>query len=90
LYPDKTTNKDRVDKDLDELTELKALGICEKTIYLVADAHYHEKNQKKWNAIKERLPKQKEKRKIDYLDLVIMCDKKNCEEEIRFKFQLEQ
>jgi hypothetical protein len=46
------------------------------------------KDRKKWKDFKERrLPEEKEKRKIDYLDLVIMCDKKNCEEESSFKFQ---
>lgn len=89
LYPDKATNKDRVDKDLDELTELKALGICKNTVYLVADAHYHENNPKKWGIINERLLNEEKNRKIDYLDLVIMCDKKNCEEESRYKFKLD-
>lgn len=86
LYPDKATHKDRVDKDLDELTELKALGICKNTVYLLADSHFHENNRKKWNTVKERLLKEKKNRKIDYLNLVIMCDKKNCEEERIFKF----
>lgn len=80
LYKDKATKKDRVDKDLDELFELKNLDICKKTAYLLADSHFHENNRKKWDEVQERLHTKKQSRKIDYLDLVIMCDKKKCKQ----------
>lgn len=69
--------EDRVEKDIKELIELKDLNICAKTVYLLADAYLHENNKKEWKKLIEKL--KKERLKLDYLDLIIMCKKKSNE-----------
>lgn len=66
--------EERVEKDIKELNVLKDLKICIKTVYLVADAYLHENNETQWKNLIEKL--KKERLKLDYLDLIIMCDKK--------------
>lgn len=75
--------KDRVEKDVKELNELKDLNICNRTVYLLGDAFLHEqKNEKEWTELKKILKEEKKRKtrnKIDYLDLMIMCAKKTNE-----------
>ena len=71
--------KDRVEKDIKELNELKNLNICAKTCYLLADAYLHEKNKKGWKELQEILQEERQRKNLDYLDLIIMCAKKTSE-----------
>jgi hypothetical protein len=45
--------------------------------HILADAYLHENNKKEWEKLIEKL--KEERLKLDYLDLIIMCDKKTNE-----------
>ncbi len=69
--------EDGVQKDVAELKALKDLNICKNVVYLLADDYLHENSKNDWLKLLDVL--KKEKSRLDYLDLIIMCTKKTDE-----------
>ena len=84
---------DRIQKDLDKLSQFKEFDICKKTVYLVADDFFHKPENKKigeWDNIKAKLKESKLKQtgnKVDYIDLITMCSKIDCSDCNGFNFK---